>query len=167
MPSRWAPSRSPSPLTGRRDPLLGGLPASFEAFTGHKEAISRLPGHAVLLATSARCPVQAFRVGANAYATQFHPELDVAGLRTRIEVYKHAGYFDPDQADELKAQATRSHITWPPAILRGFVARYGQRRRARPQADPRDVALLVRPHVLHGALAGGKKCRWAGLVPRG
>jgi GMP synthase (glutamine-hydrolysing) len=115
---------------GRRDPLLGGLPASFEAFTGHKEAISRLPGHAVLLATSVRCPVQAFRVGANAYATQFHPELDVAGLCTRIEVYKHAGYFDPDQADELKAQATRSHITWPPAILRGFVARYSQRRQA-------------------------------------
>ncbi len=115
---------------GRRDALLGGLPASFEAFTGHKEAISRLPGHAVLLATSAGCPVQAFRVGANVYATQFHPELDVAGLCTRIEVYKHAGYFDPDQADELKAQATRSHITWPPAILRGFVARYGQRRQA-------------------------------------
>ena len=115
---------------GRRDPLLGGLPASFEAFTGHKEAISRLPGHAFLLATSAGCPVQAFRVGANVYATQFHPELDVAGLCTRIEVYKHAGYFDPDQADELKAQATRSHITWPPAILRGFVARYGQRRQA-------------------------------------
>ena len=115
---------------GRRDPLLGGLPASFEAFTGHKEAISRLPGHAFPLATSAGCPVQAFRVGANVYATQFHPELDVAGLCTRIEVYKHAGYFDPDQADELKAQATRSHITWPPAILRGFVARYGQRRQA-------------------------------------
>ncbi len=115
---------------GRRDALLGGLPASFEAFTGHKEAISRLPGHAVLLATSAGCPVQAFRVGANVYATQFHPELDVAGLCTRIEVYKHAGYFDPDQADELKAQATRSHITWPPAILRGFVARYGRGRQA-------------------------------------
>ena len=63
---------------GGRDPLLGELPASFEAFTGHKEAISRLPGHAVLMAGSADCPVQAFRVGANVYATQFHPELDVA-----------------------------------------------------------------------------------------
>jgi GMP synthase (glutamine-hydrolysing) len=115
---------------GRRDPLLGELPASFEAFTGHKEAISRLPGHAVLLASSAGCPVQAFRVGANVYATQFHPELDVAGLCTRIEVYKHAGYFDPDQADEIKAQATHSHVTWPPAILRGFVGRYGQGRQA-------------------------------------
>ncbi len=119
---------------GRRDPLLGELPATFQAFTGHKEAISRLPGQAVLLASSAGCPVQAFRVGANVYATQFHPELDVAGLCTRIEVYKDAGYFAPDQADEIKAQATRSHVTWPPAILRGFVRRYGLGRPARAQA---------------------------------
>ena len=120
--------------TGQRDPLLGQLPATFEAFTGHKEAISRLPGHAVLLASSAGCPAQAFRVGANVYATQFHPELDVAGLCTRIEVYKHAGYFEPDQADEIKAQATRSDVSWPPAILRGFIDRYGQRSRERAQA---------------------------------
>ena len=119
---------------GRQDPLLGTLPAAFEAFTGHKEAISRLPGHAVLLACSAGCPVQAFRVGANVYATQFHPELDVAGLCTRIDVYKHAGYFEPDQADEIKAQATRSHITWPPVILRGFVGRYGHGRQTHAQA---------------------------------
>ena len=78
--------------------------------------------------------MQAFRVGANVYATQFHPELDVAGLCTRVEVYKHAGDFDPDQADEIKAQATRSHVSWPPAILRGFVGRYGQNRRAQAQA---------------------------------
>ena len=65
---------------GRRDPVLGELPAEFDAFTGHKEAVSELPEHAVLLATSAACPVQAFRVGAHVYATQFHPELDAAGL---------------------------------------------------------------------------------------
>ena len=119
---------------GRRDPLLGELPATFTAFTGHKEAVSQLPGQAVLLASSAACPVQAFRVGANVYATQFHPELDVAGLCTRIEVYKHAGYFNPDQADEIKAQAARSQITWPPEILRGFVRRYGLGRPAGAQA---------------------------------
>jgi GMP synthase (glutamine-hydrolysing) len=118
---------------GRQDPLLSELPAAFEAFTGHKEAVSKLPGHAVLLASSAGCPVQAFRVGGNVYATQFHPELDVAGLYTRIGVYKHAGYFDPDEADEIKARAARSNITWPPAILRGFVRRYGQRVPARAQ----------------------------------
>jgi GMP synthase (glutamine-hydrolysing) len=111
---------------GRRDPLFGELPAAFQAFTGHKEAVSSLSAPAVLLASSASCPVQAFRVGGNVYATQFHPELDVAGLCTRIEVYKHAGYFEPDQADEIKARAARSNVTWPPAILRGFVRRYGQ-----------------------------------------
>ena len=129
---------------GRRDPLLSELPATFNAFTGHKEAVSQLPGQAVLLASSVACPVQAFRVGANVYATQFHPELDVAGLYTRIEVYKHAGYFDPNQADEIKAQAARSQITWPPEILRGFVRRYGL---GRPdQAIAPDSRTVARGH---------------------
>ena len=116
---------------GRRDPLLRELPDTFDAFTGHKEAISKLPGHAVLLASSAACPVQAFRIGSNVYATQFHPELDAAGLCTRIDVYKHAGYFDPAQAEELKAQAWRSDVRHPPAIQRAFVRRYGRGRTGR------------------------------------
>ena len=111
---------------GRKDPLLAGLPATFAAFVGHKEAISRLPHHAVLLAGSRTCPVQAFRIGSHVYATQFHPELDAAGLCTRIDVYKHAGYFEPGQADELKALARRSSVTHPPAILRRFVQRYAR-----------------------------------------
>ena len=109
---------------GRSDPLLAELPEEFDAFTGHKEAVSDLPGGAVLLASSADCPVQAFRVGANVYATQFHPELDAAGLCTRIDVYKHAGYFPPSEADELKALAWRSDVSHPPAILRAFVRLY-------------------------------------------
>jgi len=118
---------------GRQDPLLAGLPATFDAFVGHKEAISWLPHHAVLLASSAACPVQAFRVGSAVYATQFHPELDVAGLCTRIEVYKHAGYFEPAQAGELKARARRSNVTCPPAILRRFARRYACATTATPR----------------------------------
>lgn len=111
---------------GRADPLLAGLPDSFDAFVGHKEAVSVLPDHAVLLAGSATCPVQLFRVGRNVYATQFHPELDVDGLSTRVEVYKHAGYFPPEQAEEIKAMARASDVTHPPALLRAFVARYAR-----------------------------------------
>ncbi|MGD0606206.1 MAG: glutamine amidotransferase [Streptosporangiaceae bacterium] len=118
---------------GERDPLLRGLPAAFDAFAGHKEAISRLPGHAVLLASSAECRVQAFRIGSNIYATQFHPELDLTGLSTRIEVYKDAGYFRPEQADDIRAEAARADITWPPVILRQFVERY--RRPSGPHAQ--------------------------------
>jgi GMP synthase (glutamine-hydrolysing) len=106
---------------GRRDPLLRGLPTTFDAFVGHKEAISVLPRHAVLLASSPDCPVQAFRISSHVYATQFHPELDAAGLCTRIDVYKHAGYFEPEQATELKALAYRSKVVHPPAIVRRFV----------------------------------------------
>ena len=111
---------------GQADPLLGGLPAAFQAFVGHKEAISALPVGAVTLATSATCPVQAFRVGRNVYATQFHPELDLAGLRTRVEVYRHAGYFPPEQADAVLAAAGRAVVEHPPLLLRRFVERYAR-----------------------------------------
>lgn len=113
---------------GRTDPLFGRLPDTFEAFVGHKEAITFLPGHATHLASSSTCPVQAFRIGRNVYATQFHPELDVDGLETRIDVYKHAGYFDPSEADALKALARSSTVEHPPAVLRTFVEMYADAR---------------------------------------
>ena len=110
---------------GREDPLLAGLPDVFEAFVGHKEAISRLPRSAVLLASSATCPVQAFRVGRHAYATQFHPELDVPGICTRIRVYRDAGYFAPEEVDELLATVSQAVVEHPPQVLRRFVELYG------------------------------------------
>jgi GMP synthase (glutamine-hydrolysing) len=106
---------------GRADRLFQALPDSFEAFVGHKEAINKLPGHAVNLASSAGCPVQAFRVGTNVYATQFHPELDADGIAVRIDVYKHAGYFEPHRAEDLKATARASNVVHPPDLLRRFV----------------------------------------------
>ncbi len=111
---------------GRADPLLADLPDDFEAFLGHKEAMSDLPPGAVHLASSAACPVQAFRVGENVYATQFHPELDVRGLCTRIDVYKHAGYFEPEQADSLKDMAREGPVFEPPKILHRFVQRFAR-----------------------------------------
>ncbi len=110
---------------GRADPLLAGLPAAFEAFVGHKEACRVLPPSAVLLAGSAGCPVQMFRVKSNVYATQFHPELDVAGLVTRIHVYRDAGYFPPAELDALVARVTPAVVTEPARMLAAFVARYG------------------------------------------
>ena len=134
---------------GRRDTLLRGLPATFDAFAGHKEAISRLPHHAVLLASSPACPVQAFRIGSHVYATQFHPELDAAGLCIRIDVYKNAGYFDPAEAGELMAMARRSSVTHPPEILRRFVRRYADswpaQAGARPLPPPAVAPPVVRP----------------------
>jgi GMP synthase (glutamine-hydrolysing) len=109
---------------GLADPVLKGMPRTFTAFTGHKEACSTLPPHAVLLARSAPCPVQMFRIRNNLYATQFHPELDVDGLVTRIDIYRHAGYFPPESAEELMDNARQFTVTEPMNVLRNFVARY-------------------------------------------
>jgi len=109
---------------GHADPLFAGLPDTFDAYGGHKEAAAVLPSTATHLASSPDCPVQAFRVGANVYATQFHPELDFDSLCTRIDVYQNYGYFPPEAAEELKAAARRHDAQHAPTILRQFVARY-------------------------------------------
>ena len=110
---------------GCDDPLLAGMPAEFDAFVGHKEACTVLPPSAVLLAGSPACPVQMFRVKDNVYATQFHPELDVPGIVTRVRVYQHAGYFEPAEMNDLIATLTPAVVTEPGRILANFVRRYG------------------------------------------
>jgi GMP synthase (glutamine-hydrolysing) len=111
---------------GRHDPLFAGLPDTFDAYGGHKEAAASLPGGVVRLASSADCPVQAFRVGANVYAMQFHPELDLVGICTRIDVYKDHGYFAPDTAESLKELARQRDVSHPMAILATFAQRYAR-----------------------------------------
>jgi GMP synthase (glutamine-hydrolysing) len=65
-----------------------------------------------------------FRVKENVYATQFHPELDRAGIITRVRVYQHAGYFPPHEMDELIERLTQAVVTQPSRVLANFVARY-------------------------------------------
>jgi GMP synthase (glutamine-hydrolysing) len=110
---------------GLADRLLAGMPEEFDAFVGHKEACRVLPPTAVLLASSPLCPVQMFRVKQNLYATQFHPELDMTGVLTRVEVYRHAGYFPPAEAPEVIARLGRAVVAEPARLLKNFVARYG------------------------------------------
>lgn len=111
---------------GAADPLLAGLPDRFTAFVGHKEAVRVLPPSATLLATSDACPVQMFRVGQNVYATQFHPELDVEGITTRIHAYADYGYFAADDKHLTLEAVRRMPVTHTGAILRAFVERYAR-----------------------------------------
>ena len=111
---------------GRTDPLFATLPTAFSAFVGHKEAVRTPPPDAVVLATSPGCPVQAFRVKQNLYATQFHPELDVPGIETRIRVYRDAGYFAPDEVEDLIGRVRQADVTSALTLLGTFVARYAR-----------------------------------------
>ena len=97
------------------------LPEVFAAYLGHKEAVSTLPEHAVLLASTGTCPVHAFRLGRNVYATQFHPELDAAALCDRVDAYSAHGYYEPHERESLKAAAREAMVTEPVRLLARFV----------------------------------------------
>jgi GMP synthase (glutamine-hydrolysing) len=56
------------------DALFAGLPGEFRVIQNHRDQITELPPGAVRLAESEACPVQAFRVGEQAWGVQFHPE---------------------------------------------------------------------------------------------
>lgn len=111
---------------GRSDPLLQQTPHQFHAYVGHKEALSHVPGEAVVLATSHACPVQMFRVGSNIYATQFHPELDIEVLTQRVYAYLDHGYINPDEAEGTLAELRNVDVQGAHQILRAFIHRYRQ-----------------------------------------
>lgn len=111
---------------GKGDELFKALPESFAAYLGHKEAVSKLPVGAVALASSETCPVQAMRMGDRAYATQFHPELDLEGISTRIDIYAGFGYFDPSEAEAIKSRCGAVEVTEPAALLARFVALFAR-----------------------------------------
>ena len=79
------------------------------------------PG-AVLLATNATCPVQAYRVGTHLYAAQFHPEPTPRDFADRMTFYRTTGYFDPAQFDAVQQEVLAASVTEGAALLRRFAA---------------------------------------------
>ena len=124
FPETAGPTRVSLTSDGETDQLFGRLEHEFDAFVGHKEACALLPEGAVLLASGSACPVQAFRIGANVYATQFHPELSRASILTRIRIYSDNGYFEPGSYGEVVDAINASSVTEPAALVRAFVERF-------------------------------------------
>ncbi len=75
---------------GSEDPLLAPLAPGFEAFQWHSYEFPLPPG-AVALARSQTC-LQGARIGARAWAIQFHPEVSRADALAWIDDYRS----DPD-----------------------------------------------------------------------
>ncbi|RRD35399.1 glutamine amidotransferase [Leucobacter sp. OH2974_COT-288] len=111
---------------GKIDKLFAELPTEFHAYVGHKEALSQVPDHIAVLATSDNCPVQAFRIGANVYATQFHPELDAPALVGRIRAYANHGYFDPAEMEDLIAAVQGVDVRASHLVLGRFIEEYAR-----------------------------------------
>ncbi len=124
---------------GERDPLLGSLPRRFLAQLGRKDRASRLPEGLRNLASSERCPHQAFRVpGQPVWATQFHPELDARTNKDRFMRYLD-GYAMHMTPEERRAALNRYHES-PEAsrLLPGFLRLvFGEHRGSAVVAIPR------------------------------
>ncbi len=106
------------------DPLFGAVAQRFTALTAHKEGAEQLPPGAVLLATNAGCPVQAYRVGDRLYATQFHPEPTAQAFTERMAVYRDDGYFESSDYDAIAGRVLAASLTEPVRLLRGFARRF-------------------------------------------
>lgn len=111
---------------GREDPLFAELPDVFDGFVGHKEAIRDIPPHFAVLATSSSCPVQAFRVKNNVYATQFHPEMTSEAMADRLRAYRGHGYFDDAALDELIQDVMNADVRASHLVLARFIERYAR-----------------------------------------
>ena len=73
---------------GSADPVFGRLSVAFKAQMGHEDRVHTLPSRTTLLASSPRVANQAYRFDdAPVYCTQFHPELDAAGILARLSAY--------------------------------------------------------------------------------
>ena len=64
---------------GKRDPVFGACPESFEVFEWHGEVFD-LPNDCTPLAGSDLAPLQVFRYGDRAYGLLFHLEMEESGI---------------------------------------------------------------------------------------
>ena len=80
---------------GAMDPLFQGTGQPFTVFQWHEDTFS-IPEGGTLLATSARCRNQAFRVGSCAYGLQFHVEVtpDMVAAWTAAHMQAHGRELD-------------------------------------------------------------------------
>lgn len=91
------------------DELFAEIPSPFWAVSGHKERAESLGDEMISLAYSDLCPFHAFRIKDKPfYATQFHPEMSAADLRTRIERYRDRYLEAGDDLETILGSAANS-----------------------------------------------------------
>lgn len=85
------------------DLLLADAPMSFAAQCAHQDRIARLPSAAVLLASSAECPTQAFSFpGENIYGVQFHPERSRADYEKVLDMRLRDHASDKEEVEAIR-----------------------------------------------------------------
>jgi len=108
--------------TAGDDPLFGRVWTSgarrVPAIQFHGDQVTQVPPAALVLATNAAAPVQAFRVGQAAWGVQFHPEVDAAVLAGWVdgeaELLVRAGVERTSVISVAQARAAELASIWRP-----------------------------------------------------
>jgi GMP synthase-like glutamine amidotransferase len=98
----WGPVHLDPRAAG--DPLLHGLPEDLTVLHWHGDTFD-LPRGAVRLATNARYPNQAFRLGDAAWGLQFHLEADAPAVETFLEAFADEVVAAGERADDIRSQS--------------------------------------------------------------
>jgi GMP synthase (glutamine-hydrolysing) len=95
---------------GTADLLFRGIDEQFKTFQWHHDSFD-VPAGGVLLATSAACPHQAFRVGVSAWGLQFHPEVTAQIIRDWCAWESTKAATTEELVAAFKAEAENYHAT--------------------------------------------------------
>lgn len=75
------------------DPIFSALPQTYVAQEGHNLIVRDFPSQCIQLARSERVDCQAYRIeGTQAWATLYHPELNMEQTRERTNLYGDEDY---------------------------------------------------------------------------
>jgi GMP synthase-like glutamine amidotransferase len=98
---------------GRADRLFAGVDATIETLQWHGAEVSELPEGGEILAANAACPIQAMRVGQNAYGFQYHMEITERTVGDWSQISEYAASLEQalgaDEAGRL-AQTVAPHL---------------------------------------------------------
>lgn len=104
------------------DLLFADAPFSFPAQCAHHDRIVAPPNGAVVLASSERCPIQAFAVpGADIYGVQFHPERSKADYERLLDM--RGRDYSAGQANLDAIRASLKETPEAEAVLAKFIDR--------------------------------------------
>ena len=116
-------------------PWLSGPAGAVRVNAAHTEQVIDLPTGAVVLCSNDDCPVGAFRIGTQVFATQYHPEMTDAFIAAVVDTF--APKLGKTEHDDALASLT------PPADtdrfigwIVGFFEQPVQPVRTAPPADP-------------------------------
>ncbi|MBN9415155.1 hypothetical protein ABS71_18155 [bacterium SCN 62-11] len=105
---------------GRKDPLFESLPGELAVQQSHGDVVTALPDGAEVLATNGHWGVQAFRLGARIWGTQFHPEFTPVTMAASVERVTTLLEQDAEQKQQLLDQIEET------AAARGCLANFAR-----------------------------------------